>query len=135
MGHIGKMAIQSANQAFAGHMLSPEAKRQFIGAFYGSYFVRACLVGLVLQALFVSRSLRRLGVSRSLFTSRGISIFGYVSLAAVPGLGMAQVTKIAENSIDYTLEKTAQHALFLSAGRAAKYKVKNSHRYILLQGR
>src|SRR5207253_3116150 len=98
---LGKMAIQSANRALAGHMLSPEAKQQFIGAFYGSYFVRVCLIGLVLQALFVSRSLRRLGVSRSLFISRGISIFGYVSLVAMPGLGMAQVTKIAENSIDY----------------------------------
>jgi len=107
-------------------MSSPEAKRQLIGAFYGTYFARVTLVGLILQAVFVSRILRGLGVSKSLFISSGISVFGYASLAVLPVLGIAQVTKIAENSIDYTLEKTALHSLFLCVGRAAKYKAKTA---------
>ena len=123
---LGKMAIQNANQMLAGHISSPETKRQLIGSFYGSYFARASFVGLILQGLFVSPVLLRLGVSRSLFVSRWISIFGYASIAVAPGLGVAQVAKIAENSIDYTLEKTALQALFLRFGRAAKYKAKTS---------
>jgi hypothetical protein len=79
-----------------------------------------------LQAVFVSRILRRLGVSKSLFISSGISVLGYASLAVGPGLGIAQVTKIAENSIDYTLQKTALQGLFLRVGRAAKYKAKTA---------
>jgi AAA family ATP:ADP antiporter len=123
---LGKMAIQNTNQMLAGHVSSPEAKRQLIGAFYGSYFARASFVGLILQGLFVSPILLRLGVSRSLFISRWISIFGYASIAVAPGLGVAQVAKVAENSIDYTLEKTALQALFLRFERAAKYKAKTA---------
>jgi AAA family ATP:ADP antiporter len=122
---LGKMAIQNTNQILSGHMSSPEAKR-LIGAFYGSYFARANFVGLILQGLFVSPILLRLGVSRSLFISRWIAIFGYASIAVAPGLGVAQVAKVAENSIDYTLEKTAVQALFLRFGRAAKYKAKTA---------
>jgi AAA family ATP:ADP antiporter len=123
---LGKMAIQTTNQMLAGHMSSPETRRQLIGAFYGSYFARANFVGLILQGLLVSRILQWLGVSRSLFVSRWISIFGYASLAVVPGLGLAQVAKIAENSVDYTLEKTALQTLFLRFGRAEKYKAKTA---------
>jgi len=123
---LGKMVIQTTNQMLAGHVSSPETRRQLIGAFYGSYFARVGFVGLILQALFVSPILERLGVSRSLFVSRWISIFGYASLAVAPGLGLAQAAKVAENSIDYTLEKTALQALFLRFGRAAKYKAKTA---------
>jgi AAA family ATP:ADP antiporter len=123
---LGKMAIQNTNQLLAGHLSSPDAKRQLIAAFYGSYFAKANFVGLILQGLFVTPILLRLGVSRSLFISRWISIFAYASIAVAPGLGVVQVVKVVENSVDYTLERTAVQALFLRFGRAAKYKAKTA---------
>jgi AAA family ATP:ADP antiporter len=123
---LSKMAIQTASQLMAGHAASATLKAHYIGRFYARYFEWSGLAGLFLQALFVPRVLQRLGARHSLFVLPGISLLGYAFLAFIPALGIAQAAKIAENSMDYSLQKTAVNALFLGVSRAAKYKAKTA---------
>ena len=45
-------------------------------------------------------------------------------LALVPILSLIRVAKIVENTVDYSVQNTARHALFLPTSREAKYKAK-----------
>lgn len=123
---VSKMAVQSVDATLGACAGSSILREQVIGKFYASYFCWGSLAGVVLQILFVCPALGRLGVQRSLLVLPGIALLGYGALAVVPALGIARITKIVENSVDYTLEKTAVNALFLSASRAAKYKAKTA---------
>lgn len=121
---LSKMAVDSAAATLGACAGSSALREQFIGRFYASYFCWGGLAGVVLQIAFVCPALRRLGIQRSLLVLPGIALLGYGALAVVPALGIARITKIFENSLDYTLQKTAVNALFLSTSRAAKYKAK-----------
>lgn len=119
---LSKMAIRFAQQACAHG--STASQRQLIGMFYASYFAVGNLTGLLLQGVVVSRAIRRLGAARSLLLGPAITAVGYAALAWLPGAGLARGVKIAENSVDYTLGKTALNSLFLRTSRVAKYKGK-----------
>jgi AAA family ATP:ADP antiporter len=102
----------------------PGAVAGFIGAFKADYYSYFNLIVLVLQLFFVSRWLRRLGVRRALWVAPGLALFGYSTMAIVPILGVIFWGKIAENSIDYSLQKTVEQTLYLVTSREAKYKAK-----------
>jgi AAA family ATP:ADP antiporter len=96
----------------------------YIGAFKADYYSYFNLIVLVLQLFFVSRWLRRLGVERALFVAPGLALVGYSTMAIVPVLGVIFWGKVAENSIDYSLQKTVEQTLYLITSREAKYKAK-----------
>ena len=45
-------------------------------------------------------------------------------MALVPMMWVIRAAKITENSLEYSLQNTARHALFLPTSEAAKYKAK-----------
>jgi len=53
---------------------------------------------------------------------------GYGVIAFAPLLPVAFMTKVAENSVDYSLQNTARQALFLPTSRQAKYQAANGQR-------
>jgi AAA family ATP:ADP antiporter len=53
-----------------------------------------------------------------------VSLFGYSLLTVMPVLSIVFGVKVAENSLDYSLENTSKQALWLIPSRDAKYKVK-----------
>jgi AAA family ATP:ADP antiporter len=53
-----------------------------------------------------------------------IALGGYTMLALAPILSLIRIAKIGENAVDYSLQNTARHALFLPTSREAKYKAK-----------
>ena len=53
-----------------------------------------------------------------------MSLVGYASIAIAPILTVVFVVKVAENSLDYSLQNTARQTLWLVTSRAAKYKAK-----------
>ena len=55
---------------------------------------------------------------------RWIRRAGYTVLALVPILGLIRMAKILENTVDYSIQNTARHALFLPTSREEKYKAK-----------
>jgi len=97
---------------------------RFVGTFKAEYFQWVNVIGVVLQLFVVSRVIKYLGVRRALFIMPIVSLAGYSVLAIAPQLSLIFAAKVAENSLDYSLQNTARHALWLLPSRDAKYKVK-----------
>jgi AAA family ATP:ADP antiporter len=65
------------------------------------------------------------GVRKALYVLPFVAAVSYGTLLALPVLALIKVGKIAENSLDYSLQNTARQALFLVTSRAEKYVGKN----------
>jgi AAA family ATP:ADP antiporter len=48
-------------------------------------------------------------------------------MAFIPVLAFIRSVKLAENSLDYSLQNTARNALYLPTSREAKYKAKQAN--------
>ena len=101
-----------------------DARRELIKSFYGDFFFWVNLVGFLVQAFIVSRAIKWLGVRKALFVMPIVALGTYGVIAAVGGLALTRIAKIAENATDYSLQNTVRQALFLPTSRAAKYKAK-----------
>ncbi len=121
---LGKL-VETTAIAQIGAGAAFEAQRgAFIGAFYGDFFFWVNLAGFLVQTFLVSRFFKYIGVRGSLFVLPVISATTYAVTAAMPILRVIRVTKIFENSTDYSLNNTVRQALFLPTSREAKYKAK-----------
>ncbi len=99
-------------------------RREVIKAFYGDFFFWVNLVGFLIQAFVVSRVMKLVGVRGALLVLPILAFGTYGLIAAVGGLALTRVAKIAENATDYSLQNTVRQALFLPTSRAVKYKAK-----------
>jgi ATP:ADP antiporter, AAA family len=97
---------------------------KFVALWKASYFEWVNVVGMLLQLFVVSRVLRHLGVRVALLVLPVVALGGYGTLALAPLLPLIFAAKVAENSIDYSLQNTARQTLFLPTSREAKYKAK-----------
>jgi ATP:ADP antiporter, AAA family len=97
---------------------------RFVALWKASYFEWVNVVGMLLQLFLVSRILRHFGVKVALLVLPVISLAGYGTLAIVPVLPLLFAAKVAENSVDYSLQNTTRQTLFLPTSREAKYKAK-----------
>lgn len=103
-----------------GHVSAHDAMRQ-VGQFKADYFGWVNIVGVLLQLFAVSRIMRVLGVRRTLFVLPLVALLSYGFMLATPVLALIRLGKIAENSLDYSVQNTARQALFLVGTRAEKY--------------
>jgi AAA family ATP:ADP antiporter len=94
---------------------------QFVAGFKAEYFRWVNVIGVLLQLFVVSRVLTRFGVTRALFVLPLVAFVSYGVILVAPVLALIRVGKIAENSLDYSLQNTARQALFLVSSRAEKY--------------
>jgi AAA family ATP:ADP antiporter len=102
-------------------------EKKVIGAFYGNYFTVVNILAALIQAFLVSRLIGFLGVRGALLVLPAVSLLGYLSMAFIPVLGLIRGAKIAENSLDYSLQNTTRNALYLPTSREAKYKAKQAN--------
>jgi AAA family ATP:ADP antiporter len=105
---------------------SLDARRKFIGAFYGDFFGFVNLASFLLQTFAVSRIIKLVGVGGALFFHPVVAFLGYLGMTRFPSLGVVEAVKMADNSIDYSLGNTAKQALWLPTSREAKYKAKQA---------
>jgi AAA family ATP:ADP antiporter len=105
--------------------LDHRAAITFIGQFKADFFGWVNLIGVLLQLFVVSRVMQYFGVRRALFVLPFVAALSYGTLMLVPVLALVKAGKIAENSLDYSLQNTARQALFLVTSRAEKYVGKN----------
>jgi len=98
-----------------------------IGEFYGNYFTMVNVFAAVLQAFVVSRVIKYFGVRVALLVLPAVALIGYTGMAFVPLLPFIRTVKLAENSIDYSLQNTTRNALYLPTSREAKYKAKQAN--------
>jgi AAA family ATP:ADP antiporter len=97
-----------------------------IGEFYATYFTYVNILGLVLQLFVVSRIVKYLGVPIGVIIGPIISLTAYGIIAFIPILRAVLVSKIAENSTDYSLNNTIRNMLFLPCTREQKYSAKQA---------
>ena len=117
----GEFVLDKTLLAAAAGKENPE---QFVQAFKGEYFGYVNIIGLALQVLVVARVIRYFGVRAALFVMPLVSLASYTSMAIAPILSLVFAAKVAENSLDYSLQNTARQALWLVTTRDAKYKAK-----------
>lgn len=101
-------------------------EKKVIGEFYGNFFTVVNILSAVIQAFAVSRVLKWFGVRVALLVLPVVALGGYASMALLPVLGFIRTVKLAENSLDYSLQNTTRQALFLPTSREAKYKAKQA---------
>jgi AAA family ATP:ADP antiporter len=106
--------------------LPPEARRHFIGAFYGDFQTWVSALTAVVQIVVVARVFKAVGVGSALLFLPLLAAAGYGATALVPMLTVVAAVKVIENSTDYSLQNTIQQALFLPTSRDAKYKAKSA---------
>jgi AAA family ATP:ADP antiporter len=123
---LGKTVSANAEVAIQGAADAEAAEKNFIGGFYANFYFWVNLLGAVIQMFLASRIMQHLGAGKALFFLPVIALGGYSVLAIVPILGLIRIAKILENSLDYSLQNTARHALFLPTSREAKYKAKSA---------
>jgi ATP:ADP antiporter, AAA family len=98
----------------------------WIGAFYGEFYAWVNGVGIAIQLFLVARIFRYLGVGGATRVLPAIAALGYGLLAFVPVFGLIRLFKIAENSVNYSLQNTARHALMLPCDEEQKYAGKTT---------
>jgi len=120
---LSKLVVGEALQQFGSEAQLAERQR-FIGGFYGTFFGRVNLLGLLLQLFVTSRLMRFMGVRGLLFILPVVALVNYSVIAVAPVLAVVTVLKVLENSTDYSIQNTVRQALFLPTSREAKYKAK-----------
>jgi len=85
------------------------------------------IISAILQAFVVSRVLKHFGVRVALVVLPIVALIGYTAMAFVPLLAFIRGAKLAENSLDYSLQNTTKNALYLPTSREAKYKAKQAN--------
>jgi AAA family ATP:ADP antiporter len=113
---VGKLVKDAS--AFAA---DPKA---FVSNFYSGFYSAVNIAAALLQALVVSRVLGKVGIRRALWIMPVIVVVGWTGFLAFSSLVMIRFTKIAENSVDYSLHNTLRQALYLPTSRESKYKAK-----------
>jgi AAA family ATP:ADP antiporter len=93
----------------------------FIGAFKADYYFWYNAIGVGLQLFAVSRILRVAGVRLALMVMPAFAFGAYGVAAIAPVLGVMRIVKIGENSLQYSLQDTTRHALFLVTSRVEKF--------------
>ena len=97
------------------------SKQMYIGAFKADYYIWYNSLGVLLELFAVSRILHLIGVRRALWVMPVFAFFAYGCAVFFPVLAVMRLVKIGENSVQYSLQDTTRHALFLVATRAEKY--------------
>lgn len=95
--------------------------QHFIGAFKADYYVWYNSIGVALELFVVSRVFKWIGVRNALFFLPCFALGAYGVAIAMPVLAMMRLVKIGENSLQYSLQDTTRHALFLVASRDEKF--------------
>jgi len=124
---LGKTVVMLYTQAHGAAAIGGLDEKKVIGEFYGNFFTLVNLISAVIQAFIVSRVLKRFGVRIALLVLPVVAMAGYIAMAFVPLLSFIRTAKLAENSVDYSLQNTTRNSLYLPTSREAKYKAKQAN--------
>jgi AAA family ATP:ADP antiporter len=99
-------------------------KGTYVGRFYGGFYFMVNLIGVLIQFFAVSRIIRFAGFNIAFVLTPLVVFLGYASLALLPIIGWFRYFKVAENSMDYSLQNTARQMLYLPLSRQEKYEAR-----------
>ncbi|GAA0203444.1 hypothetical protein GCM10009123_08430 [Kangiella japonica] len=98
----------------------------FMTEFYSDYIAWFTLIGLLLQVFVVARLFRWIGVGASIVILPTIMVINYSLILFFPFFAVVKWALVAENSVNYSIQNTSRHALFLPVSREDKYLSKNT---------
>jgi len=124
---LGKTVVSQYTAAHGAASAGGLDEKKVIGEFYGNYFTMVNILSALIQAFVVSRVLKWFGVRVALLVLPVVALVGYGAMAFVPLLSFIRGTKLAENSLDYSLQNTTKNALYLPTSPEAKYKAKQAN--------
>jgi AAA family ATP:ADP antiporter len=124
---LGKTVLSLYERAHGAAAAGGLDESKVIGEFYGNFFTLVNILAGLFQAFVVSRILKYFGVRVALFILPAVALIGYTGMAFIPLLAFIRTAKLAENSIDYSLQNTTKNALYLPTSREAKYKAKQAN--------
>lgn len=122
---LSRLVKDFARELAAGGMSAKEVDDQ-VGAFYGSFYSWVNVAGVVLQSFVVSRIIKAGGLRIAFFILPVIAFADALAIALFPILVVARFGKIAENSVDYSLNNTVRNMLWLPTTREMKYLAKQA---------
>jgi len=123
---FGRYVVSTAEAMFGSGPEAAEARQQFIGESYSSFFSTISLVGFLLQVFVVSRVFHAIGVGNALLIHPTIALTGYLLMLRAPSFEAVRWLKIADNSTNYSLGSTTMQSLWLPTSREVKYKAKQA---------
>ena len=123
---LNTVIVNEATAAVASGTAGGLGVRELTGQTSAGIQTWVNFLGLLFQAFLVSRIFKYVGVRAALFILPLVSLGGYSLMALIPVAGIVKVTKILENSTDYSIQNTTRNALFLPTSREAKYKAKQA---------
>ena len=121
---LGRIVRETVQEQIASGVLDPRLQREFIAGFYAEYFQLVNLIGMGLQLFIVSRLIKVIGVRWAICVLPVMAFGSYLAAALLPVLAAVRWVKTVENSVDYSLQNTAGHMLYLPTTRDEKYKAK-----------
>jgi len=124
---LGKTVVSAYEAAHGAASAGGIDEKKVIGEFYGNYFTIVNIISALIQAFLVSRIIKYFGVRVALVVLPLVALLGYGAMAFIPVLAFIRGAKIAENSLDYSLQNTTRNALYLPTSREAKYKAKQAN--------
>ena len=124
---LGKLVLGAYVTAHGAAAVGGLDAKKVIGEFYGNFQTMVNVLSALLQIFVVSRVIKYFGVRIALLILPVVAIIGYASMAFVPILSFIRGAKLAENSLDYSVQNTTRNALYLPTSREAKYKAKQAN--------
>ena len=124
---LGKMVLGAYTAAHGAAAVAGMDAKKVIGEFYGNFQTMVNVLSAAIQLFVVSRVLKYFGVRVALLVLPVVAFVGYTAMAFVPLLSFIRGAKLAENSLDYSLQNTTKNALYLPTSREAKYKAKQAN--------
>jgi AAA family ATP:ADP antiporter len=124
---LGKLVLGAYIKEHGAAAVAGLDAKKVIGEFYGNFQTIVNVLSALIQALVVSRVLKYFGVRFALLVMPVVALIGYSAMAFVPLLAFIRGAKLAENSLDYSLQNTTRNALYLPTSREAKYKAKQAN--------
>jgi AAA family ATP:ADP antiporter len=115
--HAAELAVKSGQAA---------SKAEFIGGFYGNFFFWVNVAAALLQALAVSRLVKRFGVRGVLLFLPTLALGAYGAIATGVSFAITRWLKTAENATDYSIMNTGRALLWLPTSRQEKYRAKQT---------
>lgn len=120
----GDFVLSQVVSAKASLLPTKALEQSYIARFYGNLQAYVAALTSFVQIFLVTRVFRKSGFAAPLLALPVFVILGYGAAAVVPALGLVASVKVLQDSTEYSLQNTAQQALFLRTSRDAKYKAK-----------
>ena len=124
---LGRTVVSLYAAAHGAAAIGGLDEKKVIGEFYGNFFTVVNILSALIQAFAVSRVIKYFGVRVALLVLPVVAMIGYATMAFVPLIAIVRGVKLAENSLDYSLQNTTRNALYLPTSRDAKYKAKQAN--------